>query len=628
MFWTTAPDSMCLCPPAQGDSDFTPLELSCLRVSFFSFSLCFFLHSLSIPALSSPFFFLPRLLHPSPFSLPLSFSLSGCLCLHRSMTITVFSFSCFFSLALFPFPLLPFNTHAHNHSNPLPQCSTEPLAETFLIKSAFFLSRPLSLSLSLSHCLLVSHCRSVSLSLCLWSLSLSLCLPVFAVAFNSLALGSAVSCSLRLPLFVVFCFVRPLRTLCCSCSLWVPSVSCHNRGEADDGYRQQREAWWDTRACWVHCFWRSGGGWRLGQLARSSFQGQPRKGCFHVTTHAKNTFVVHTFTRTCTLEHMHRHAQVLPHTDTRTHNPQPSVLVLIAHPTSGGDYDGPCASVRDLDRKTGRDGQRQRNERDEREREREWFCEHLLHPTLCIKPFCFAFDQMSSWYSAAGFGWSGSYGSWYGRRRAAGVEGQKYASMSNGSAKSAVLELVESYGLQTLCECHERRCGCTADLGTVENRCAGEDLSWYGRRRAYFGWQESFRELEKLQRKLNDPKKAAKHIEAKQNWINRECKPLESESGKAGGVAREPQSAKGNFESGYEEIKFSGRTCWEKGNPWTKTRATSCLRRTRKKFESSSNSNWLPGGDRLRGDKPGRHETVQRRKSPAVCWKLRDSTGK
>ena len=30
------------------------------------------------------------------------------------------------------------------------------------------------------------------------------------------------------------------------------------------------------------------------------------------------------------------------------------------------------------------------------------------------------------------------------------------------------------------------------------------------------------KELEKLQRKLNGPKKTAKHIEAKQNWTNRE----------------------------------------------------------------------------------------------------------
>ena len=32
-------------------------------------------------------------------------------------------------------------------------------------------------------------------------------------------------------------------------------------------------------------------------------------------------------------------------------------------------------------------------------------------------PLCFAFDSMSPWYSAVGYGWSGSYGSWNERRR-------------------------------------------------------------------------------------------------------------------------------------------------------------------------------------------------------------------
>ena len=40
------------------------------------------------------------------------------------------------------------------------------------------------------------------------------------------------------------------------------------------------------------------------------------------------------------------------------------------------------------------------------------------------------------------------------------------------------------------------------------------------------------KELDKLQRRLNGPKKTANHIEAKQNWINRESKRLESESAK------------------------------------------------------------------------------------------------
>ena len=40
------------------------------------------------------------------------------------------------------------------------------------------------------------------------------------------------------------------------------------------------------------------------------------------------------------------------------------------------------------------------------------------------------------------------------------------------------------------------------------------------------------KELEKHQRKLNGPKNTAKHIEAKENWINRESKRIESESAK------------------------------------------------------------------------------------------------
>ena len=71
---------------------------------------------------------------------------------------------------------------------------------------------------------------------------------------------------------------------------------------------------------------------------------------------------------------------------------------------------------REKRRKREREEKKRKREREE-EKKREWFGEHLLHPTLCIKPFCFAFDQMSSLYNPAGYGWYGSYGSWYGRRR-------------------------------------------------------------------------------------------------------------------------------------------------------------------------------------------------------------------
>ena len=46
------------------------------------------------------------------------------------------------------------------------------------------------------------------------------------------------------------------------------------------------------------------------------------------------------------------------------------------------------------------EGYEKRERREERgiETEREWFGEHLLHPTL-YQALLFAFDQMSSWYS-------------------------------------------------------------------------------------------------------------------------------------------------------------------------------------------------------------------------------------
>ena len=88
-------------------------------------------------------------------------------------------------------------------------------------------------------------------------------------------------------------------------------------------------------------------------------------------------------------------------------------------------------------------------------------------------------------------------------------------------------KLVESYGLQTLCECHERRCGCSADLGTGENRCP--------------------------------PKKTAKHIEAKQKLNQQRIQTSRVRECKTGGVAREPQSAKRNFESGLRGDQDSPR---------------------------------------------------------------------
>ena len=84
--------------------------------------------------------------------------------------------------------------------------------------------------------------------------------------------------------------------------------------------------------------------------------------------------------------------------------------------------------------------EREREREREKEREREWFGEHLLHPTLCIKPFVLLLircphgtvllDMFGTGHMAVGLDVD----------VAAGVESQKYAPRSDGSARSAALE--------------------------------------------------------------------------------------------------------------------------------------------------------------------------------------------
>ena len=108
---------------------------------------------------------------------------------------------------------------------------------------------------------------------------------------------------------------------------------------------------------------------------------------------------------------------------------------------------------------------------------------------------------------------------------AAGVQSRKYAPMSSGSARSAALEIGGVVQIADTVRVSGTTTRISRSRRLRKNYCPGEDAGWYGRRRVYLGWQESFGgELEKLQKKLNGPKKAAKHIEAKQNWINRESR--------------------------------------------------------------------------------------------------------
>ena len=95
---------------------------------------------------------------------------------------------------------------------------------------------------------------------------------------------------------------------------------------------------------------------------------------------------------------------------------------------------------------------------------------------------------------------------------AAGVESRKYAPMSKGSARSAVLGTGGVVRIAGTVRMSRTTMRISRSRQLRKNCCPGEDAGWYGQRRAYFGEKE----LEKLQRKLDGPKKTAKHIEAKQ----------------------------------------------------------------------------------------------------------------
>ena len=241
----------------------------------------------------------------------------------------------------------------------------------------------------------------------------------------------------------------------------------------------------------------------------------------------------------------------------------------------------------------------------------QWFGEHVLHPTLCIKPFVLllircphgtvllvmvGLDHMAVSMDVD---------------VAAGVESQKYAPMSNGSARSAVLG---TGGVVRIAD--------TVRVSRTTMRIPHRPqhrrklLSW---RRRWLVWRttnpfwlaQEFleKELEKLQRKPNGPKKTAKHIEAKQNWIDGECTRLESESAKLA-----------EWQESLRVIKILRENLLREGEQMDKNKSHIMSPESTEEIrilESSSNKNWLSGGDRLRRGWLGGHGTVQRRKSLA-----------
>ena len=111
--------------------------------------------------------------------------------------------------------------------------------------------------------------------------------------------------------------------------------------------------------------------------------------------------------------------------------------------------------------------------------------------------------------------------------------------------------------MQTLCECRERRRGYPAVVDSGKIAVLEKTLAGMGDDEPLLAGKKVLeKELEKLQKKLNGPKKTAKHIEAKQNWINRETKRLEAESARLTELQESLRVRKETLKVAYEEIKI------------------------------------------------------------------------
>ena len=209
-----------------------------------------------------------------------------------------------------------------------------------------------------------------------------------------------------------------------------------------------------------------------------------------------------------------------------------------------------------------------------REREREGETERRRVRTLCIKPFVLLlFDVLTAqccWIWLVWIVWQLVWTSKW-------QPGWKVRGTLRGRMvlpEVRYWELVESYGLQTLCECHERRCGCSAYIGTGENCCPAEDASWYGQRRASFGQQKSSGErTRKTPKETQWPEENGKAHRGQTKLDQQRIQTSRVRECKTGGGAREPQSAKGTLRVAFEEIKILREDSLREGDSVDKNRS-------------------------------------------------------
>ena len=91
-------------------------------------------------------------------------------------------------------------------------------------------------------------------------------------------------------------------------------------------------------------------------------------------------------------------------------------------------------------------------------------------------------------------------------------------------------KLAVSYGLQTLRGCLKRGCGAATEFDSEENQHLGEDAGGDGQRRTdTCGRKLLEKELEWHQKKSKGLEEYCEADGAKQNWINRDTKHIETE---------------------------------------------------------------------------------------------------
>ena len=195
---------------------------------------------------------------------------------------------------------------------------------------------------------------------------------------------------------------------------------------------------------------------------------------------------------------------------------------------------------------------------------------------------------------------------------AVGVESRNYAPMRVVLPEVRHWKLVESYRLQTLCECRERRRGYPAVVNSGKITVLEKTLAGMGDDEPILAGKKVLeKELKKLQKKLNGPKKNGKAHRGQTKLDQQRIQTPRGGICKIDGIAREPQRPERNIESGLRGNQDSQRGPSERGR--NDTTRTGILERVGFEETGWVDRRRFSGGNRWLDD--GGPETQQRSRS-------------